>query len=124
MSASSKSLKVIGSQMMMVRGTALTPTPERAGAVFSVTSPIRSIAVFLVQVIRDLEDSMSTMNAHGTRTWSYFSSLWSALKLNFAEWQRRAVSRRLTRIAADIEACHGTGEPAAAGTDHEAKARS
>jgi hypothetical protein len=26
------------------------------------------------------------------------------LKLNFAEWQRRALSRRLTRIAADIEA--------------------
>jgi hypothetical protein len=47
---------------------------------------------------------MSTMNAHGTRTSSYFSSLWSALTLNFAEWQRRTVSRRLTRIAADIEA--------------------
>jgi hypothetical protein len=26
------------------------------------------------------------------------------LKLNFAEWQNRALSRRLTRIAADIEA--------------------
>jgi len=35
--------------MMMVRGTALTTTPKRAGAVFSVTSPIRSIAVILVQ---------------------------------------------------------------------------
>jgi hypothetical protein len=60
---------------------------------------------------------MSTMNPNGTTTWSYFSSLWSALKLNFAEWQKRAslqlnfaewqkraLSRRLTRIAADIEA--------------------
>jgi hypothetical protein len=37
-------------------------------------------------------------------TWSYFSSLWSALKLELAEWQRRAVVRRLERIAADIEA--------------------
>ena len=46
---SSKSLKDIGSQMMMVRGTAFTTTPKRAGAVFSVTSPIRSIAVILVQ---------------------------------------------------------------------------
>ena len=71
-------------------------------AVFSVTSPIRSIAVILVEVIRDLEDAMSTMNP--TRTWSYFSSLWSALKLTFAEWQCRALTRRLTRIAADIEA--------------------
>jgi hypothetical protein len=33
-----------------------------------------------------------------------FSSLWSALKLNFAEWQQRAVTRRLERTAADIEA--------------------
>jgi hypothetical protein len=47
---------------------------------------------------------MSTMNPNGTRTWGYLSSLWSALKLNFAEWQRRALSRRLTRTAADIEA--------------------
>jgi hypothetical protein len=45
---------------------------------------------------------MSTMNP--TRTWSYFSSLWGALKLTFAEWQCRALTRRLTRIAADIEA--------------------
>jgi hypothetical protein len=29
---------------------------------------------------------MSTMNPNGTRTWSYLSSLWSMLKLNFAEW--------------------------------------
>jgi hypothetical protein len=43
---------------------------------------------------------MSTMSLNHTRTWSYFSSLWSALK----EWQRRAVSRRLERTAADIEA--------------------
>jgi hypothetical protein len=47
---------------------------------------------------------MSTMNPNGTRTWSYLSSLWSALKLNFAEWQRRTLSRRLTRTTADIEA--------------------
>jgi hypothetical protein len=47
---------------------------------------------------------MSTMNPNGTTTQNYFSSLWSALKLNFAEWQNRALSRRLTRIAADIEA--------------------
>ena len=47
---------------------------------------------------------MSTMNPSATRTRHYFSSLWSALKLNFAEWQYRALSRRLTRIAADIEA--------------------
>jgi hypothetical protein len=47
---------------------------------------------------------MSTTNLNGTRTWTYFSSLWSALKLNFAEWQSRAVSRRLERAAADIEA--------------------
>ena len=47
---------------------------------------------------------MSTMNLNRTRTWSYLSSLWSALKLNFAEWQQRAVSRRLERTAADIEA--------------------
>ena len=47
---------------------------------------------------------MSTMNLNRTRTWSYFWSLWHALKLNFAEWQNRALSRRLTRIAADIEA--------------------
>jgi hypothetical protein len=58
----------------------------------------------LVQVIRDLEDAMSTMNPSGTRTWSYFSSLWRGLKLNFAEWQFRALSRRLTRVAANIEA--------------------
>jgi hypothetical protein len=77
---------------------------SRCSAVFSVTRPIRSIAVILVQVIRDLEDSMSTMNPNGTRTWSYLSSLWSALKLNFAEWQRRTLSRRLTRTTADIEA--------------------
>jgi hypothetical protein len=47
---------------------------------------------------------MSTMNPNGTRTWSYLSSLWSILKLNFAEWQRCSLSRRLTRTAADIEA--------------------
>jgi hypothetical protein len=47
---------------------------------------------------------MSTIIANRTRRWSYFSSLWSALKLNFAQWQRRAVSRRLARTAADIEA--------------------
>jgi hypothetical protein len=47
---------------------------------------------------------MSTTNLNGTRTWTYLSSLWSALKLNFAEWQSRAVSRRLERAAADIEA--------------------
>jgi hypothetical protein len=35
---------------------------------------------------------------------SVAASLWSALKLNFAEWQQRAVSRRLERTAADIEA--------------------
>jgi hypothetical protein len=46
---------------------------------------------------------MSTINPSFTRTGRYFSSLWSALKFNFAECQRRAVSRRLTRIAADIE---------------------
>ena len=47
---------------------------------------------------------MSTMDLNRTRTWIDFSSLWSALKLTFAEWQRRAVSRRLERIAADSEA--------------------
>jgi hypothetical protein len=47
---------------------------------------------------------MSTMNLNRTKTWSYFSSLWSALKLNFAEWQQRVVLRRLERTAADIEA--------------------
>ncbi len=47
---------------------------------------------------------MSTMNLNRTRTRTYFSSLWSALKLTFAEWQRRAVVRRLERTAADIEA--------------------
>jgi hypothetical protein len=52
----------------------------------------------------ELEDAMSTMNLNRTRTWSYFSSLWSALKLRYAEWQHRAVSRRLERTAADIEA--------------------
>ena len=41
------------------------------------------------------------------RTWSYFLSLWSALKLNFAEWQQRVVLRRLERTAADIEASRG-----------------
>jgi hypothetical protein len=44
------------------------------------------------------------MNLNRTRTWSCFSWLWSAFKLNFAEWQQRAVSRRLERTAADIEA--------------------
>jgi hypothetical protein len=66
---------------------------------------------------------MSTMNLSRTRTWS---SLWRqrasrheqrrrralklfhrflvALKHNFAEWQQRAVLRRLERTAADIEA--------------------
>jgi hypothetical protein len=68
------------------------------------SQPIRSIAVILVQVILYLGDAMSTINPNDTTTWSYFSSLWSALKLNFAEWQNRALSRRLTRIAADIEA--------------------
>jgi hypothetical protein len=43
---------------------------------------------------------MSTMNLSHTRTWSDFSSLWSALKLAFAEWQRRAASRRLERTEA------------------------
>ena len=57
-----------------------------------------------MKVIRGLEDAMSTMILNRTRTWSDFSWLWSALKLNFAEWQRRAVSRRLERTAADIEA--------------------
>jgi hypothetical protein len=47
---------------------------------------------------------MSTMNLNRARTWSYFSSLWSALKLTFAEWQQRAVTCRLERTAADIEA--------------------
>jgi hypothetical protein len=47
---------------------------------------------------------MSTMNLNRTRTWSCFSWLWSAFKLNSAEWQQRAVSRRLERTAADIEA--------------------
>jgi hypothetical protein len=47
---------------------------------------------------------MSTMILNRTMTRSDFSWLWSALKLNFAEWQRRAVSRRLQRTAADIEA--------------------
>ena len=46
---------------------------------------------------------MSTTSLSPTRTWSYFSSLWSALKLNFTQWQHRAVSRRLARTAADIE---------------------
>jgi hypothetical protein len=68
------------------------------------SQPIRSIAVILVQVILYLGDAMSTMNPNDTTTWSYFSSLWSALKLNFAEWQQRAVTRRLERTAADIEA--------------------
>jgi hypothetical protein len=72
--------------------------------VFSVTLPARSIAVTVMQVIRGLEDAMSIMILNRTRTWSDFSWLWSALKLNFAEWQRRAVSRRLQRTAADIEA--------------------
>jgi hypothetical protein len=58
----------------------------------------------LVQIIRDLEDAMSTMNPSSTRTGRYFSSLWSTLKFNFVEWRRRAVSRRQTRIAADMEA--------------------
>jgi hypothetical protein len=47
---------------------------------------------------------MSTMNLDRTRPWSYFSSLWSALKITFAEWQGRADVRRLERTAADIEA--------------------
>ena len=47
---------------------------------------------------------MSTLNPSSTRAGRYFSSLWCALKFNFAEWRCRAVSRRLTRIAADIEA--------------------
>ena len=47
---------------------------------------------------------MSTMDLNRTTTWNDFSSLWSALKLNIAEWQRRAASRRLERIAADFEA--------------------
>ena len=47
---------------------------------------------------------MSTMNPSATRTRRYFSSLWSALMLYFAECECRALSRRLTRIAADIEA--------------------
>jgi hypothetical protein len=47
---------------------------------------------------------MSTVNPRTTTTRRYFSSLWSALKLNFAEWRRRALSRRQTRIWADIEA--------------------
>jgi hypothetical protein len=38
-----------------------------------------------------------------TRAWTYLSSLRRALKLNFTQWQRRAVSRRLARAAADIE---------------------
>jgi hypothetical protein len=42
-------------------------------------------------------------NEHHESTWNYFSSLWSALKLNFTQWQHRAVSRRLARTAADIE---------------------
>ena len=71
--------------------------------VFSVTLPVRSIAVIVMQVIRGLEDAMSTMILNRTRTWSDFSWLSSALKL-IAEWQRCAVSRRLQRTAADIEA--------------------
>jgi len=47
---------------------------------------------------------MSTVNPNITTLRLYFSSLWSALKLNVAEWQCRALSRRVTRIAADIEA--------------------
>jgi hypothetical protein len=35
---------------------------SRCSAVFSVTRPIRSTAVILVEVIRDLEDAMSAMN--------------------------------------------------------------
>jgi hypothetical protein len=45
---------------------------------------------------------MSAMNLNRTRTWSYFSWLWSAFKLNFAEWQQRAVSRRFERTAAEL----------------------
>ena len=59
------------------------------------------------QAYSRMEDALSTINASHpsvTTTWHYFSSLWSALKFNFAEWQCRAVSRRSTRIAADIEA--------------------
>jgi hypothetical protein len=45
------------------------------------------------------------MNLMRTRTtWSYLSSLWRVLKLNFARWQRHAVLRCLERTAADIEA--------------------
>jgi hypothetical protein len=57
-----------------------------------------------LEVIWDLEGAMSTMDLNRTTTWNDFSSLWSALKLNIAEWQRRAASRRLERIAADFEA--------------------
>ena len=59
------------------------------------------------QAYSRMENALSTINASHpsvTTTWHYFSSLWSALKFNFSEWQCRAVSRRSTRIAADIEA--------------------
>jgi hypothetical protein len=68
---------------------------------------LQSISVILVQLIRDLEDAMSTISPSTTRTRRYFPSLWSALRLNFAKWRRRALSRRQTRISADIEASKG-----------------